>query len=184
MGMETELKFETKDKENLLEALDKAGAEKISSGLEHNLVFDYRDGSLRENGLLLRLRRFNGRAVLTFKKGIRKGRFKEAQETETHVGDFSKAKEILLGLGYEVSWIYEKKRTILSLGNVKVCIDELPFGTFAEIEGDRRGITDAASKLGFDPSGGITKTYLELYRDYCKERGEEMENLIFWKGSR
>ncbi|MCK4531796.1 MAG: class IV adenylate cyclase, partial [Candidatus Aenigmarchaeota archaeon] len=150
-------------------------------GLEHNSVFD--NGELRGKGFLLRLRNFNDRNVLTFKTGITKGEFKEANETEIEVSDFQRMKAVLESLGYGVSWVYEKKTTHFILNGTKISLDRIPFGTYMEIEGTRKGIRDVIEKLGLDPEKGITKTYFELYQDSCKEKEEEMKNLVFWRKS-
>jgi adenylate cyclase class 2 len=122
--------------------------------------------------------------VLTLKRPVINAEFKEREEIEVEVSDFNKAREILESLGYETWWVYEKHRTNFSLGSTTTSLDQLPFGTFMEIEGSEGGIRAAIAKLGLDPKKGMTKTYLELYLDYCKEKGIEMENLVFWKKAR
>lgn len=181
---EIEIKFRVGDEGDILRRLGSLGAKKSESGLEHNIVFDSADGNLREDGFLLRLRKFAGRNVLTFKKAITQGEFKEADEIQTDVKDFDLMKEILTNLGYEIFWIYEKETDHYAIGGTYVCIDRLPFGTFMEIEGEPEKIREVASGLGLDMKNGITKTYLELYEDFCREQGKEMENLVFFKKSR
>jgi adenylate cyclase class 2 len=184
MGREIEIKFPVESEEKLVARLLALGAQKMSEGLEHNIVFD--NGDIRKRGILLRLRKTpSGKNVLTIKTTIRKGEFKEADETEIEVSDFAKAKEILAALGYEIWWIYEKEKTRYVLGGTAIDIDRLPFGKFMEIEGSETGIRSAIAKLGLDPKKGIKETYLELYQKYCKDKGiDEMENLVFWKKAR
>ncbi|MCK5018970.1 MAG: class IV adenylate cyclase [Candidatus Peribacteraceae bacterium] len=182
MPKEIEIKFSVEDENEMLRMLEHIGAEQISSGLEHNIVFD--NDELRKNNFLLRLRQYAGKNILTFKHTIEQKEFKEANETETHVSDFNAMKEIILSLGYEVFWIYEKERTKFRIRDTIVSIDKLPFATFMEIEGSENGIRDTISKLGLDMTNGITETYLELYQKHCKEKDIEMDNLIFWKRSK
>jgi adenylate cyclase class 2 len=182
VSKEIEIKFRVEDEKGILRKLDGIGTKKTEEGLEHNVVFD--NGELREKGFLLRLRKFNNRNVLTFKKTITKKDFKEADEVQTNVKDFDRMKEILMSLGYDVFWIYEKQTSHFSLGDTLICVDRLPFGTFMEIEGTKEGIRDVSSKLGLDMNKGITQTYMELYQDFCKKQGKEMENLVFWKKAR
>lgn len=177
--IETEIKFRIKNEDEVIRRLESIGAKKVSGGLEHNEGFD--NGSLRERGVLLRLRKFNGKNILTFKIGITKEKFKKAEEIETGVSDFQKAKTILRNLGFEVSWIYEKKRTLYALGNTTISIDIFPFGSFIEIEGSESGIREVAKGLNMDIKKGITKTYLEIYEDLCREKGREVENLVYWR---
>jgi adenylate cyclase class 2 len=180
MAREIEIKFAVNDEEKMVGRLLALGAEKLSEGLEHNIVFD--NDELRNKGVLLRLRKTgNGKNVLTFKSRLPSTGFKERDEIEVEVGDFGKAKEILENLGYEIWWIYEKERTNFGFGGTIVSVDRLPFGTFMEIEGSRAGIRAAIAKLGLDPAKGMTDTYLGLYQKHCEEKGIEMENLVFWK---
>jgi adenylate cyclase class 2 len=180
MAKEIEIKFALDDEKKMIGRLLALGARKVSEGLEHNVIFD--NGELRDKGMLLRLRRTgSGKNVLTFKSGGKIAEFKEREEIEVEIGDFGKAREILEKLGYETWWIYEKERTDFVLGSAKISLDRLPFGTFMEIEGGEAEIRSAMTRLGLDPKKGTTKTYLELYQDYCKEKGIEMENLVFWK---
>jgi len=179
MAREIEIKFAVDDEEKMLRKLLAFGAEKVCDGLEHNIVFD--NGEIRKKGILLRLRKTGDKSVLTFKTNIRKAEFKEADEIEIGVSDFQKVKEILEGLGYEAWWIYEKQKTKFVLGDVTIALDRLPFGTFIEIEGSEGGIRRTVERLGLDLKKGIRETYLELYQNRCKEKGIEMENLIFWR---
>lgn len=183
MRKETEIKFRIGNEGEILRKLGKSGARKNEEGLEHNIVFDSRDGSLRRDGFLLRLRSFAGKNILTFKKTITQAEFKEADEVQTDVKDFETMKEILMYLGFDVFWIYEKKTKHYEIDGTYVCIDTLPFGTFVEIEGEPGKIREVASGLGFDMKNGINQTYLELYEKHCKEKGSDLENLVFWKKS-
>ncbi len=62
-------------------------------------------------------------------------------------------------------------------------VDELPFGTYVEIEGTKEGIREVIEKLGFDPKRAITEAYFEIYREICEREGKEMGNLVFWRKS-
>lgn len=180
MAKEIEIKFAVDNEDRLVSRLLALGAQKTSEGMEHNIVFDGND--IRKKGILLRLRKTGKTSALTVKTAVRKAEFKEADELEIEVSDFSKAKEIFLALGYEIWWIYEKEKTRYALGETKIDIDRLPFATFMEIEGMETGIRSAIAKLGLDPEKGIKETYLELYQKHCKDKGiTEMENLVFWK---
>ncbi|MCK4335353.1 MAG: class IV adenylate cyclase [Candidatus Aenigmarchaeota archaeon] len=181
ISKEIEIKFEVKNENEIIDKLKALGAEKTKEGFEHNSVFD--NGELREKGILLRLRKFGNKNTLTLKTGITKGEFKEANEIEIEVSDFQRMKAVLESLGYGVSWVYEKKTTHFILNGTKISLDRIPFGTYMEIEGTRKGIRDVIEKLGLDPEKGITKTYFELYQDSCKEKEEEMKNLVFWRKS-
>lgn len=182
LSKEAEIKFRVDNENELIGKLKALGAEKTKEGLEHNEVFD--NGDIREKGILLRLRRFGGKNILTFKTAITKGEFKKADEIETEINDFQRTKKILENLGFGVFWIYEKETSRFLLDGTKISLDRLPFGTYMEIEGEESGIRNVIERLGLDPQKGITETYFELYENLCKEQGKEMENLVFWKRAR
>ena len=68
MALECELKYLDVNLEELSQRLKNAGGQCLGRYFETNLVFDYPDRSLKESGILLRLREKQGKAVLTVKK--------------------------------------------------------------------------------------------------------------------
>ena len=118
------------------------------------------------SGRLLRLRR-DRRARLTFKEPVAEGaadpRLKVRREVEVEVSNFENAREILEGIGYRVSAGYEKERETWRLHGASVCLDELEFGRFIEIEGEPAEIERVAADLGLDLRDGITRSYLDLH---------------------
>ncbi len=119
-NIEIEVKFKIENENEVIKKLDSMGARKVAEGLEHNEIFD--DGSLRGRGMLLRLRKFGNKSILTFKVGITKREFKEAEEIEIEVNNFEKNKgdppkvriRDLLGLR-------EEEEEIRSRRNDRVC---------------------------------------------------------------
>jgi adenylate cyclase class 2 len=160
---EIEIKFRIAAFEPLRVRLRAVGGRLVDSGHESNLIFDDPAGRLRASGRLLRLRR-DRRALLTFKEPVAGGdpRLKVRREVEVEVSDFGSAREILEGLGYRVSVGYEKERETWQLHGAEVCLDELTFGRFVEIEGEPAAIERIATELGFDLKHGITRSYLDL----------------------
>jgi adenylate cyclase, class 2 len=132
--------------------------------LERNLVFDTPGRALKEQGVLLRLRRAGERSILTMKSPTgRASAYKIREETETLVSDFSAMEKILSGIGFLPVFIYEKFRETFSLGGVLIMLDETPIGDFIEIEGDPGAIDDMASRLGFSQKDYITDSYHRLF---------------------
>ncbi len=60
---------------------------------------------------------------------------KSRLEHETKVDSFKETEKIIEHIGLFVRLMYEKRRSIWTIGNTEVVLDELPFGLFAEIEG-------------------------------------------------
>ena len=137
-GQETEVKFYVRDLKKIELRLLELKAQLIQPRVhEVNLRFDDPDGSLRKDFKVLRLRK-DHEAKFTFKGPSmeREGGVMSRKEIEFTVSDFESAKQFLELLGYIPIVFYEKHRTTYELKGVHIMLDELPYGTFAEIEGD------------------------------------------------
>jgi len=83
---------------------------------------------------------------------------------------------------------YEKFRTTMKLpGAAKwakdmvIELDETPVGTFVELEGPAEAIDRAARELGYSKQDYVTKSYLALYLEECRKRGESPKDMVFGK---
>jgi adenylate cyclase, class 2 len=141
------------------------------------------------------------RVVLTFKRPVdgeepvRKphgsGRYKVREELELEVSDGGTLTKIFDGLRLDGWFRYEKYRTTYKLGAAKtwgkellVEVDETPVGTFVELEGPAEAIDKAAEALGFSKRDYISKSYLELYVEECRRRGEQPRHMLFAAANR
>jgi adenylate cyclase class 2 len=132
--------------------------------LERNLVLDTPRGRLQKQGFLLRLRRLAGGGVLTLKKPVQvSSLYKMREEIEAKVADFANMEKILLGVGFKICFVYEKKREVFKGRGVRVMLDETPIGNFLEIEGEPAAIDAMASALGFAPGDYIRDSYQRLF---------------------
>jgi len=141
--------------------------------LEHEENTIYRGGFLERPGCALRLRRVNGRAILTFKqRRPGKSAIKYQEEHEVEIADAEAMAAILTALNYRPGLVYEKKRTRWQVGKAKVIIDELPFGLFMEIEASVREIKRVEKLLGAEKLPAVMETYPSLTRQLgVKRRG-------------
>ena len=131
----------------------------------------YRGGRLDLGGCALRLRRVNGRAILTFKQRFpSKSAIKYQQEEETPVADADAAHAILAALGFRVGLVYEKRRVRWNVGKAKLVIDELPFGLFMEIEASEKQIRQVEKKIGAEKLPAVMETYPSLTAKFGKNR--------------
>ncbi|MDT7602444.1 MAG: adenylate cyclase, class 2, partial [Acidobacteriota bacterium] len=71
--------------------------------------------------------------------------------------------------------VYEKRRETWTLDGVEIVIDELPFGWFAEIEGEREAILRAERKLGLENVLAEQRTYPDLSREHGTRRDDVIE---------
>lgn len=163
--VETEIKLRMDDAQKARAAVRALGARlERERHFEDNLLVDDALGSLAAGGKALRLRRTEGRAVLTF-KGPRQGTavLKSRPEIEAAVPDPDAFEAILGGLGYRKVFRYQKYRETYSWKDVEIVVDETPVGTFLEIEGDESAIHEAALALGKSPADYLTASYATLF---------------------
>jgi adenylate cyclase class 2 len=161
--------------EELRARLAEVGAEAVrGEEFEENTL--YAGANLEPGRRNLRLRRVNGRAVLTLKERQPSAdAVKLQREEETGVEDADTLDRVLRALGYTPALVYEKRRETWRLDGVEVVIDELPFGWFAEIEGERDAILRAERKAGLEDATAEQRTYPDLAREHGTRRGGVIE---------
>ncbi len=178
---EIEVKFLVRDLQGVAGRLRAQNAPLTAARVrEVNLRFDTPDGALARDHRVLRLRQDAG-AVLTYKGAAAPGASVSVrQEIEFKVSDFEAARHFLEALGYQVAITYEKYRTTYQLGELMVTLDEMPFGSFVEIEGpDAESIRKAAGELHLDWEARSVTSYLALFIQLRSSRGLAARNLTF-----
>jgi adenylate cyclase class 2 len=179
---EHEVKFFIRDLGNLNNRLDNLGAVLIQPRTyEYNLRFDNAAGELTRTFQVLRLRKDTA-VRLTYKgPGEIIGGVQSRAEIEFTVDDFDSAQKFFQALGYQVSMIYEKYRTIYQLNeNVLVTLDEMPYGDFAEIEGpDAPSILGTALQLSLDLNARILTSYAAIFESLRRKFGLNFRDLTF-----
>ena len=91
--------------------------------------------------------------------------------------DGHRVHEILLHLGLQETFCYEKYRTIYgprgesdATGGPHLVFDETPVGNYIELEGPQRWIDEVARQLGYSRKDYIKDSYATLYRKRCEKR--------------
>jgi adenylate cyclase class 2 len=177
MGTEIEKKYRLTepDVERLLDALEISGAEQLGEEFEENILF--LGGGLDPTRSVLRLRRVGEVALLTYKeRRPSASAIKHQREDETKVDDPDAITSILEGLGFRPGLVYEKRRRTWKLLGAEVVVDQLPFGWYAEIEGDEVSITAAETALGLQDTAAEELTYPQLTRKHGRELGGLIES--------
>ena len=205
MANEREIKLKVGDEKALKKALGRLGAKPVAGGTgrvhEWNVIFDTPQGGLAKHGQLLRIRKetpegkkkSEPRILLTFKRPAMAAEndghgHKVREEIETEVKDEAALRGIFEGLGMSGWFSYEKFRTTMKLSasakwaiGLLIELDETPLGTFLELEGPAEAIDRAAQQLGFSKKDYILKSYLAIYLEECRRRGESPTNMVFEK---
>ena len=176
MPIEIEKKYRLtkKQREAIARRLHKLQATAGELEFEENTL--YRGGRLDLGGCALRLRRVNGRALLTFKERFpSKSAIKHQREEETVVADADAVAAILRSLEFRPALVYEKRRTRWNIGKAEVALDELPFGLFMEIEGSEKEIARVERMLEAETLPAVMETYPLLTARLGKKRGGVIE---------
>jgi adenylate cyclase class 2 len=185
-GLETEVKFAAQRLAPVREQLLAAGAELVQPRtLEVNLRLDDAQGGLLAAGKVLRLRQdSSARLTLKLPVGPWGTQAKTLRELEVELGDLEVAREILAELGFHTWFTYEKYRESYHLAGTEVSLDELPFGSFVEIEGSLEAIAEVTSLLGLTDAGRITSGYFMLFQGAKERLGLPFDDCTFanWRG--
>lgn len=180
-GQEIEVKFYIRDLKKVEAHLQELGARFVQARvLERNIRFDLPGARLRAEGRVLRLRQ-DTEAKLTYKgAGKQQQGILDREEIEFTVGDFEKAKRFLEALGYQKLVYYEKYRTTCEWNGALIMLDEMPYGSFLEIEGqDHESIRGLADRLGLNWETAVATSYIALFDRVCKVRQLSCEDLSF-----
>ncbi len=161
---ETEVKLQTTDLAAVRERLEALGArlkERVED--ETDLQFGVKDDPEALAEKVLRLRIMGDGGMLTwkgppeFERGV-----KNRQELQTIVQDAAMMRQILDRLGYHVRLEYSKRREYWDLRGLTISLDELPFGSYVEVEGDGSLIEQAVCDLGLTSAERIKDGYPQL----------------------
>ncbi len=183
-GVETEVKIRLSGASRFQEGLPSYGFRLRSPRrFESNALYDTSDQSLRQSGMILRLRQSGEKSVITWKGPAQDGPFKSRAELETEVASFEAMQQIFARLGYKPVFRYEKFRTEY----VEACnpdagvltIDETPIGDFLELEGPGDWIDKKAQDLGFSRNAYILASYGKLYLQQCEQHGVQPTDMVF-----
>ncbi len=167
---EIEAKFLEVDVKGLVSKLESFGAAKVFEG---NIVagyYDFKDGRLRRNRQLLRLRTKGDIAELTLKVPISNEKAKVAEEIEVNVSDADEMEGILAHLGIYKYDELVKHRMSYSLGGTHFDFDTYPgIPTFLEIEAPSIGEVESyAVRLGVPVGDAKPWNARELFEHYKK----------------
>jgi adenylate cyclase, class 2 len=165
--LEREAKLRFPDPASARRAVEGLGARlRRARHFEDNLLLDDASGVLARSGSALRLRRADGRAILTYKGPRREDAagLKVRPEIEVEVADGDGAQGLLEALGYVPAFRYQKFREVWDWKDAELDVDETPLGAFLEIEGPTDTIHEALRLLGRGPEDCVTESYPALHR--------------------
>ncbi len=163
--IETEVKLRIPSPEALrplLAALSFIPVEPVQD--EESTLWD-RKGELLFDGCALRLRRYGSKSLLTWKGPLQPDpELKIRPEIQTVIMDHAAMEGILSSLGYAPVLRMTKRRAIFRREGLEACLDETPFGSYLELEGDPLSIRLTMEHLGLDASHIEPRSYAVLFK--------------------
>jgi len=178
---EIEVKFLLEDLPAMRQRLVALGATlSTPRTYEENLLFDTPDAQFRQQGRLLRLRR-DRRNRITYKEPTTHNDldFKIMQEYEIEVSDFAQAHAILAKLGFVQVLRFEKYRETFTYQDAEIVLDEVPFGTFMEIEASQEGIRALVTALDLDFATRLVSSYVDIFDAVCTTYSLPVTDITF-----
>lgn len=177
---ETEVKLYVPHLEWVQVQLDRAGAKLTAPRVyERNVRYENADQTLTQDGIVVRLRQ-DTRVRLTYKEGgSAKDGIVSRTEVEVEVGDFDAMQTILGKLGYHPHMVYEKYRTTYEHGEAEIVLDEMPYGSFVEIEGEAEAIEPIIERLGLGEAPRLDGSYTVLFERVKNHLGLSFDDLTF-----
>lgn len=178
---EVEVKLAVGDLATIEQKLGELGAHlKAERVYERNVRYENAARTLTKEGKVVRLRQ-DKRARLTWKEPSdeRDEAVNIRTELEVTISDFDAMDAILQKLGYAPSWIYEKYRTTYELDGCEITLDEMPYGHFVEIEGERDQLAAVQAKIGLADAKNIPQSYSALFEGLKEKLKLSFNDLTF-----
>jgi adenylate cyclase class 2 len=162
--LEVEVKLRIPSTRALRPKLEQAGFSlSHPEASEANRLWDL-SGALLAQDCALRTRQYGDRATLTWKgPKVADPHLKIRPELETGVADPAAMEGILRALGFTEVLAMEKTRSIWIRDELEACLDDTPYGSFLELEGDREAIAKAMAELELGPDQIEPRSYAALY---------------------
>ncbi|MBI4993741.1 class IV adenylate cyclase [Candidatus Wolfebacteria bacterium] len=180
-GLEIELKFLLKEPINnfIKKFPDVLIPEKI---YQKTVMYDNSNGLMQKSNGRIRLRQTGKEVTLSYKLPLSSETVKKEIEWETKIDSWIIGDNILKAMGFNKTTSYEKYRISFNYKKVRIDIDEYPFSTFVEIEGNEKDIKKTALDIGFNLNKALTKACDNLFSEWRKARGLPQKSHMLFKG--
>ena len=169
MPLEQEAKFILTDINRYRTRIIEMGGHSQGRVFETNVCYENEENSLGKNKSILRLRQ-DRRVRLTFKfpsdqpaSDPLAQQVKTMNELEVSLNDFDTMHQLLSAIGFHPWQTYEKWRETFILDDAELCLDEMPFGTFLEIEGTPDQVQHLSAGLGLPWKKRVLANYLAIF---------------------
>lgn len=156
---------------------------------EKTTMLDNLIGQMQQEDARLRVRQIsdqkgdeNSKIEFSYKRRIKAdGGIKQEEEIETaFVADINLFFQILNKMGYQITTSYERYRETYKINDIKITLDEFPFGFILEIEGEKIGIKEICSSLRLDMLKAYPLSCDDVYVELCQKNNIKPKDHIFF----
>ncbi len=169
--VETEYKFAVPSATDTIAVLEKAGYACVKERThELSVMYDNPQGVMQHTDGRIRVRQSGETVEFCYKKPMTREGVKQEIEHEVRVDALEPLQQILSAMEFTPTTSYERYRTEYRRNGVKATVDQYPFATFLELEGDLDAIKQASAELGFSESQNLTDSCDTLFIRWRAER--------------
>ena len=157
---------------------------------EKTTMLDNLDWQMQKEDARLRVRQISeqknsedSKIEFSYKRRIKAdGGIKKEEEIETaFTADINSFFQILNKIGYQITTSYERYRETYRVNNIKITLDEFPFGYILEIEGKENDIKDICNFLHFDILKAYPLSCDDVYIELCQKQGIKPKDHILFE---
>lgn len=172
MDTEIELKFKIDNISSIKKGLENLGYILSRPRVyELSVMYDNPEKIMQISDGRIRLRQSGDRVELAYKKPITREGIKQEIEYEVVVSDLNQIQKILGAMEYHPTTSYERHRTeYKNNSGTKITIDEYPFATFIEIEGEKEKIVKDALGLNLEMANNLTDSCDTLFAKWRNDK--------------
>jgi len=160
--------------------------EKVTMYDNADKVMDREDARLRVKQISTEKDRPESKVEFSYKRRIKAdGGIKQEEEVETNFEtDIASFVKIINKMGFQPTTSYERYRETYLTRNIKITLDQFPFGYILEIEGNEDEIEKVCDLLGLDFKKSYPLSCDDAYVDLCKKKNLKPKDHILFTDSK
>ena len=182
INLNSEIKIEIKDPEEIICKLREKSAILVGGAKEITTRYDFEENELEKKGKYIRTRTgFNN--IISVKEKITDNNEEilTRNDIEVEISNIKNMKYILKSIGLIPKFQMEKYRLKWMFNGNTINLDELFFGCFIEIHGRKEEIWKIINELELDEKNIIVGTYWDIFEKYKIEKSIDvnLKDILF-----
>lgn len=141
---------------------------------EKSVMFDNSEKLMQITDGRIRVRTSDNKIEFAYKKPVTREGIKQEIEYEVEVSNEKLLEKILNSMNFFETTSYERYRTEYKSDEIKITLDEYPFASYLEIEGeDEKKLLEIAKNLGLELGNNLTDSCDTLFTKWRISKGLE-----------